>query len=175
MVQIITDSSTLYTAEEALSCGFEAVPLCVTIGDLEGRDLQMDMDDYYGRIQAGQVPLSSQPPIGDVVECFEKYEDTEIINISMADGLSGTYQGACAAREMISFEKFIFEYLFTSFLFSGNFCTYPQFHPTLRRKIRSFPPPSFRQQVLPHRSCVLPLWPYHRLRRKQPSPAGSSQ
>ena len=100
MVQIITDSSTLYTAEEALSCGFEAVPLCVTIGDLEGRDLQMDMDDYYGRIQAGQVPLSSQPPIGDVVECFEKYEDTEIINISMADGLSGTYQGACAAREM---------------------------------------------------------------------------
>lgn len=105
MVQIITDSSTLYTMEEALQCGFESVPLCVTIGDLEGRDLAIDMDDYYGRIQAGQVPLSSQPPIGDVVECFEKYEDTEIINISMADGLSGTYQGALSAREMVDHKE----------------------------------------------------------------------
>lgn len=39
MVQIITDSSTLYTEEEARKAGFEAVPLCVTIGDMEGRDL----------------------------------------------------------------------------------------------------------------------------------------
>ena len=38
MVQIMTDSSVLYTEEEARAAGFEAVPLCVHIGDLEGRD-----------------------------------------------------------------------------------------------------------------------------------------
>ena len=32
---------------------------------------------------------------------YEKYEDSEIINISMADGLSGTYQSACSAKEML--------------------------------------------------------------------------
>lgn len=100
MVQIITDSSTLYTGEEAVLRGFEAVPLCITIGDFEGRDLLIDMDAYYQRIQEGQVPLSSQPPIGDVVDCFDKYPECEIINISMADGLSGTYQSACSAREI---------------------------------------------------------------------------
>lgn len=101
MVQIITDSSTLYTVEEARKKGFEAVPLCVSIGDVDGRDLQVDMNDFYKRISEGQVPKSSQPPIGDVLEIFEKYADDEIINISMADGLSGTYQSACGAKAMM--------------------------------------------------------------------------
>lgn len=101
MVQIITDSSTLYTPDEAKALGFESVPLCVNIGDFEGRDLLIDMEDYYDRIRKGGIPKSSQPPIGDVVDVYEKYEGHEIINISMADGLSGTYQSACSAKEML--------------------------------------------------------------------------
>ena len=101
MVKIITDSSTLYTREEGEKAGFEVVPLCVHIGDMDGRDLEIDMDDFYGRIERAEVPTSSQPPLGDVVDAFEKYKDCEIINISMADGLSGTYQTACAARLMV--------------------------------------------------------------------------
>ena len=101
MVQIITDSSVLYTEEEARKTGFEAVPLCVHIGDLEGRDLQIDMKEFYHRIEAGQIPMSSQPPIGEVVDLYEKYQDSEIINIAIADGLSGTYYGACSAKEMV--------------------------------------------------------------------------
>lgn len=101
MVQIITDSSTLYTVEEGKKLGFEVSPLCVSIGDMEGRDLQVDMKDFYGRIRKGEIPKSSQPPIGEVLNLYEKYQDTEIINIAMADGLSGTYQSACGAREMM--------------------------------------------------------------------------
>lgn len=101
MVQIITDSSTLYSVEEAKAMGFEASPLCVSIGDFEGRDLQLDMKEFYERIDRGEIPKSSQPPIGEVMDLYEKYSDTEIINIAMADGLSGTYQSACGAREMM--------------------------------------------------------------------------
>lgn len=101
MVQIITDTSTLYTPEEAKALGFESVPLCVNIGDFEGRDLLVDMNEFYNRIKKGGIPKSSQPPIGDVYEMYEKYEGSEIINISMADGLSGTYQSACSAKEML--------------------------------------------------------------------------
>lgn len=101
MVQIITDSSSLYTTEEANKLGFEAVPLCVSIGEWDGRDLQMDYERFYDTIRTGRNPKSSQPPIGDVVEAFERYSEDEIINISMADGLSGTYQSACSAREMV--------------------------------------------------------------------------
>lgn len=101
MVQIMTDSSVLYTKEQAKEAGFEVVPLCVSIDDIEGRDTYIDMDRFYEKIKEGHHPKSSQPPIGEVVEAYEKWEGDEIINISMADGLSGTYQSACMAKGMV--------------------------------------------------------------------------
>ena len=80
MVKIITDSSTLYKKQEADKLGIEVLELCVTVGDLEGRDLTIDMDAFYGKIQKGGIPMSSQPPIGEVVEAYEKDKDCDIIN-----------------------------------------------------------------------------------------------
>ena len=108
MVQIITDTSSLYTPSEAESAGFASVPLCISIGDCHERDLLIDMKSYYEKIHQGLVPTSSQPPLGDVMEAFEAYEDSDIINISMADGLSGTYQTACSARNMMKHRDRIF-------------------------------------------------------------------
>ena len=47
------------------------------------------------------MPTSSQPSIGHVVDIYNQYKEDEIINISMADGLSGTYNSACVARGMV--------------------------------------------------------------------------
>ncbi len=101
MVQIISDSSILYTREQAKEMGIEAIPLSVSCGHIEGRDMHIDMDAYYEAIEIGHKPKSSQPPIGEVVDIYEKYADADIINISMADGLSGTYESACMARDMV--------------------------------------------------------------------------
>ena len=101
MVQIVTDSSVLYTEEEAKAAGFDVVPLCVSVGDMDGRDLQINMEEFYGRIGKGEIPRSSQPPIGDVVDVYEKYQDADVLNICVADGLSGTYHGALSARDMV--------------------------------------------------------------------------
>ena len=101
MIQIVTDSSTLFTIEEEKALGIDILPLCVTVGDYEGRDTRMDMDLFYKMVAEGNNPTSSQPPIGDVMEVYEKYPDAEIINIAMADGLSGTYQTACGAKASV--------------------------------------------------------------------------
>ena len=101
MVQIVTDSSVLYTEEETKAAGFDVIPLCVSVGDMDGRDLQINMEEFYGRIGKGEIPRSSQPPIGDVVEVYEKYQDADVLNICVADGLSGTYHGALSARDMV--------------------------------------------------------------------------
>lgn len=102
MVRIITDSSSTFTKEEGKEMDIEVLSLRVNIGDMEGEDLYVDMDEFYGRIAKGEIPRSSQPAIGEVVETFEKYPEDEIINISMADGLSGTYESACSAKEMVN-------------------------------------------------------------------------
>lgn len=58
MVEIITDSSVLYTEEDAKAAGFEAIPMCVHIGDMEGRDLKIDMEDLLAyRRGAGSLFL----------------------------------------------------------------------------------------------------------------------
>ena len=101
MIKIVTDSSALLSVEEEKALGVDVLPLCVTVGDYEGRDTRMDMDIYYKKVAEGNNPTSSQPPIGEVMEAYEKYPDAEIINIAMADGLSGTYQTACGAKASV--------------------------------------------------------------------------
>lgn len=100
MVQIVTDSSTLITAEEEKEMGIDVLPLCVNILDEDYRDLQVDMDDFYDKIAQGGVPKSSQPPVGEFMEIFKKHAGQKILNIAMAHGLSGTYQSACGAKEI---------------------------------------------------------------------------
>jgi len=102
MVRIITDSSSTFTKEEGKEMDIDVLSLRVNIGDMEGEDLYVDIDEFYGRIAKGEIPRTSQPAIGEVVETFEKYPEDEIINISMADGLSGAYESACSAKEMVN-------------------------------------------------------------------------
>lgn len=97
MYQIITDTSALFTPEQGKAMGIEVLPLCVTIGDWEGRDLAMDMEKFYGYIKNGHLPKSSQPPVGEVIDTYEKYSGKKMVNICMADGLSGTYMSAAGA------------------------------------------------------------------------------
>ncbi len=99
MVQIITDTSTLFTVEEGKKKNLHVIPLCITIGSNQYRDLCFDTDIIYQKIQEGVIPSTSQPPLGDILAAYEAYPEDEIINICMADGLSGTYQTALMARE----------------------------------------------------------------------------
>lgn len=99
MIRILSDTSTLYSIEEGKKNNIEISPLSVTINNktyIEYEEIQSK--EFIDIINEGYVPTSSQPPIGKVLELYNKYKDDEIINITMADGLSGTYQSACAAK-----------------------------------------------------------------------------
>lgn len=98
MIRLISDSSTLYSIEEGKALPCDITPLCVTINGKTYREFEeINAETFLGLIKAGYIPSSSQPSMGELVELFEKYPDDEILVISMADGLSGTYQTAEAA------------------------------------------------------------------------------
>lgn len=102
MIKIVSDSSTLYSKEEAKKNNLDVRSLSVTIDNKSFKELEeLTTEGLVKLIEEGAVPSSSQPAIGDVVEMYEQYPDAEIINISMADGLSGTYQSACMAKTMV--------------------------------------------------------------------------
>lgn len=101
MIRILSDTSTLYSIEEGKKKNVYISPLSVTINNKTYVEYEEIKDkEFIDIINEGHVPTSSQPAIGAVLELYNKYKEDEIINITMADGLSGTYQSACAAKNI---------------------------------------------------------------------------
>lgn len=102
MVKIIADTSTLFNPVQGAEIGIDIAPLSVAISGKSYTELvDIDSSILLDLISKGGIPASSQPPIGKVVEILEKYPDEEILGIFMCDGLSGTYQSAVSAKEMV--------------------------------------------------------------------------
>ena len=101
MVKVISDSSTLYSIEEGKIKNIDIAPLAVTIDNKTYKEFEdINSEDFIKIIDKGFIPVSSQPSIGEVLEIYNRYPEDEILNISMADGLSGTHSSACAAANM---------------------------------------------------------------------------
>lgn len=100
MIRLISDSSTLYSIAEGKSIACDITPLCVTINGETYREFEdIQSEAFLELIRQGHTPSSSQPSMGELVNLFNQYPEDEILVISMADGLSGTYQTAEAARQ----------------------------------------------------------------------------
>lgn len=101
MVRIISDSSTLYSPTQAREAGFAVSALSVTIAGKSYREFEeISARQFVDIINQGHMPTSSQPAIGEVTALYEEFAGEPILNIAMADGLSGTYNSAVAAAEL---------------------------------------------------------------------------
>ena len=101
MVRIVSDTSTLYSTTQAREAGFAVSPLSVTINGKTYREFdEIDSRTFVDIIRQGHMPTSSQPAIGEVTALYEEFAGEEILNIAMADGLSGTYKSAEAAARI---------------------------------------------------------------------------
>ena len=101
MVRIVSDTSTLYSTTQAEAAGFSVSPLSVTIADKSYREFdEISAEKFVAIIRQGHMPTSSQPAIGEVEALYNRFAGEEIVNVSMAAGLSGTYNSAVAAAEL---------------------------------------------------------------------------
>ena len=101
MVRIISDTSTLYSTTQAEEAGFSVSALSVTIAGKSYKEFdEITSDEFVDIIRQGHMPTSSQPAIGDVEVLYNRFSEDEIVNVSMAHGLSGTYTSASAAAQL---------------------------------------------------------------------------
>ncbi len=102
---IVTDSTAYLSQAEQQQYPIHVVPLSVIFDQetfAEGVDL--DVTTFYHKVrEAKELPKTSQPPIGEFVTLFEKLakDYDEIVTIHLSSGISGTYQGAVQAGEMV--------------------------------------------------------------------------
>lgn len=102
---IVTDSTAYISAEERARLNIHMIPLSVNIsGQLFEEEVDITASEFYDKVRgAKEFPKTTQPPIGEFVALFEELakEYDEVISIHLSSGISGTYQGAIQAGEMV--------------------------------------------------------------------------
>ena len=101
-MKIVADTATLFAPAESEAQGMTIVPVCVTIAGKTYRDYtDITSETFLEKIEAGGIPASSQPAIGDLLDVFES-SDEEMLVLTVGDGLSGGYQTALSARSCVA-------------------------------------------------------------------------
>lgn len=106
MVKIITDSSCMMNIKEAGEYGITVLPLQVTVQNVTYNDLEnLTSKELLEQIAQKHYPTSSQPAVGLMQQVME--EAGELLYITMADGLSGTYQSAVSVCNMLENKEYV--------------------------------------------------------------------
>ena len=109
MIKFLVDSASDYTALEAESKGIEFVPLKVVInGDTYLSGVDLNSDQFYNLLTTtSEFPKTSQPSPQQFLDIFEKVKAAgdELICVLLSSGLSGTFQSANLAKQMVDYDK----------------------------------------------------------------------
>jgi DegV family protein with EDD domain len=104
-VKIVTDSLSDITSDLAGELGVTVVPLYVRFGEEIFRDrVDITSEEFYRRlVSETKLPSTTQPTPNDFAQVFNKLakETDEILVIVVSSKLSGTYQSATQAKEIV--------------------------------------------------------------------------
>ena len=104
-VKIVTDSTADLPVQLAQELGITVVPVYLRFGETVYRDgVDMSHDEFYQKLVESPVhPSTSQPTPADFADVYNRLskETDEIVSIQVTSKLSGTYDSALQARELV--------------------------------------------------------------------------
>lgn len=110
-VQIVTDSSADLPQSVAEAHDIRVVPLSVSFGDEHYTDgLDLGPGEFYQKLQGSSVlPRTSQPAPGQFADVYREAlaNGRQVLSIHISSKLSGTYQAACLAAEMVDSDNIV--------------------------------------------------------------------
>ena len=112
MVRILADSSCDLSPEDCRAHDIQLVPLTITLEDGTAfADGTKDLDAFYAHLAAcKKLPTTSQPSPGAFAQLYAqaKQAGDDVVVITMASTMSGTYQSACIAAEMAEYAPHVY-------------------------------------------------------------------
>ena len=105
MIEIFTDSTSDITPAMAKKLDVRVLPLTVQFGEESFRDgLDISNSDFYGRLRNAQtLPTTSQINPDVFISAFQEAlnRGNQVVGIFVSSELSGTFQSAMIAKEML--------------------------------------------------------------------------
>lgn len=110
-IKIITDSTADLPKEMFQKCDVEVLPLLINFGEDSYYDgVTINLKEMFERIERDNVlPTTAQVTPNRFLECYEKYiaEGYKIVSIHLSSNMSGTYQSACIAKQMLESDDIV--------------------------------------------------------------------
>lgn len=107
-IKIITDSTVDLPKELLEKMDVEVLPVLINFGEESYLDgIEITLDEVFKKIENGDTfPTTAQIVPNRFVEAFEKYlnQGYKVLAVLMSSGMSGTYQSACLAKQMLETE-----------------------------------------------------------------------
>lgn len=111
MIRIVTDSSSDLDLDQAAQLQVDVIPIHIYFGQTEYLDRQdLSVTDFYTKLETvEQLPTTSQITPFQFYQTFQPYIEAgdEIVGIFLSGQLSGTFQSAQAAQQMLKQNRFI--------------------------------------------------------------------
>lgn len=107
-VRIMTDSASDFSLEELEKYGVTMIPMQILAGDdAYEDDRSRPMGSFWDVLKEGKQVKTSLPSPASFLDAFEAAKDAgdEVVCVTIAEGLSGTYQSAVAIKEMVDWDK----------------------------------------------------------------------
>ena len=107
MVRLITDSAADLEICEYEKLNITCIPLTVFFGDREYQEnVNLSKDQFYELLASGEYPKTAQASPQILLDLFEEAKEAgeEAVYITLSSALSGTYQSACAAKQMAEYD-----------------------------------------------------------------------
>ncbi|NGP44946.1 DegV family protein [Bacillaceae bacterium SIJ1] len=111
---IVTDSTAYLTEAMLKNNNIYRIPLNVIMnGESFQEEIELTADDFYDKVRdADELPKTSQPAIGEFTKLYEEIAQSydAVISIHLSSAISGTYQAAITAGDMIeNLEVYVFD------------------------------------------------------------------
>jgi len=102
-VKVLTDSTSYIPSALRQQLDIRVMSLQVTWGSESYREVELDNALFYPMMDAKGIPVSSLPTTGEMLgEMLGAVEaGFEVCGVFISSLMSGTYQSACAVREMV--------------------------------------------------------------------------
>jgi DegV family protein with EDD domain len=105
MIKIVTDSTAYLSEETVNKHNIRVVPLYVHFGSKAFKEgVELSQNDFYTRLkEAPELPTTSQPSAGEFHDVFTQLTQAghEVLTLTISSKLSGTWNSAMAAKEML--------------------------------------------------------------------------
>lgn len=105
-VKILTDSTSYINKDICLDLDITSSPLYVTFGEDSFKETSISNDDFYKRMESEGIPISSQPPVGELLLAMKNILDQghDLVAVFLSASMSGTFTSASLIKQALKEE-----------------------------------------------------------------------